>query len=109
MSSLAYAPTIVVSREKYKEFFDGEVWADILDMLEGRLMTARALTDIEKDHVTILGIQGAIEELKYLIELPETIMQDYTFEAGKNIIPLDLDMEDDDGPEGREKDDPRNR
>ena len=107
MFSSSVAPTIVISREKYKEFFDGEVWADMLDMLEGRLMTARALTDIEKDHVTILGIQGAIEELKYLIDLEETIMQDYTFEKGKNIIPLDLDMEDE-GAEARETDDPRN-
>ena len=109
MSSLAYAPTIVISREKYREFFDGEIWADLLDILEGRLMEARAVLETESDNINILKTQGAIAELKNLIDLQETLMEDYTFEAGKNIIPLDLDMEDDDGTEGREKDDPRNR
>ena len=34
MFSSSVAPTIVISREKDKEFVDGEVWADMLDMLE---------------------------------------------------------------------------
>lgn len=90
------APIIKVSREHYREFFDGEVWADLVDILAGRLQYARALLETHKDHVEILKTQGAIEELKYLIDLQDTIMEDYTFEEGKSVIPLGLKETDDD-------------
>ena len=84
-----------VSAEKYKEFFQGEVWADLEDILGGRLQYAKALLETEIDHTNILRIQGAIEELRYLLDLQESIMEDYEFETAKDQPNLKLEVEND--------------
>ncbi len=85
-----YQKVIKVPREKYQEFFDGEIWADLKDIYGGKLLYARALLEMEKDHVELLKLQGIIMELKEFVNLPETIMSEYTYEESKetqNLLP----------------------
>lgn len=93
------APVIKVSPEKYKEFFDGEIWEDLKDILSGRLEQAKLMLESKTDHVEILKLQGIISELKFFLDLDEIIMSDYQFEASKETLSLDLTQEETNGEE----------
>ena len=73
------------SAEDYKEFVDSDIWEDLKLVLQGRLVDAIKLLELEENHVKILRHQGKIEEIRFLIELPSLMITGLEDEATKPV------------------------
>lgn len=76
-------PEFRVGLQAYRDFFDGDVWRDLKDYYEGRIIQNEVLLqDPSTGTENILRLQGAMTELKILLGYEESTISALEYEAG---------------------------
>ena len=76
-------PEYRVSLEEYKEFFESNIWLDLLDYLEARYIIAGYLMDKAETIEEMKYLQGARRELSILMSIDKIFIADMEYEEEK--------------------------
>lgn len=64
------------SSASWNNFIESEHWVEIKNTLKSRLSSIRDALEMEKDEMVIRNLQGSADQIRFMMTLPEVIIQE---------------------------------